>query len=44
MSTLSRKSKKPDKKKLKLKDIVKPDLVPTYQLAKLSRAVKQEST
>ena len=43
-STPSSKSNKLDKKKFKLKEIVKPDFVPTNQLAELSRAINQEST
>ena len=43
-STPSTKSKKIDKKKFKLKEIVKPDFVPTTQLAELNRLVNEEST
>ena len=43
-STPSTKLKKLDKKKFKLKEIVKLDFVPMTHLAQLSRAVNQEST
>lgn len=39
----SSKSKNPEKKKYKLRDIVKPNYIPSPQLVKLSKPVNQES-
>lgn len=42
-SDTSSKSKKLDKKKYKLKDIVRLDYIPSHQLVELRKVVNQES-